>query len=316
MDKKLPYVFVVGCPRSGTTLLQRMLDHHPLLAVSNDSHFIPKTVDKFGTAVHDQLNSDIVEFVRLYRRFPRLGLTDEAVYSAAEQATTYPEFVCHLYRAFAKQQGKPYSGEKTPDYVKRIPLLHDLFPEARFIHIVRDGRDVALSTLDWAHETKGPGRLALWHDHPVAVCALWWMHQTSTGIRDGKMLGDSFYCQIRYENLVAEPVASMKMLCQFLDFPYSQDTVEFHQGKTRGNTKLSAKKRWLPPTSGLRNWSQSLVGDDLLLFEAIAGAHLNDLGYSSSGLIPTESVLKTAEYCCHWWENEMHRRQLKRTKTK
>jgi len=66
------------------------------------------------------------------------------------QTATYREFVTALYDTFAHQNGKPLAGEKTPDYVRRLPLLHALFPWSRSVHIVRDGRNVALSLIDWA----------------------------------------------------------------------------------------------------------------------------------------------------------------------
>ena len=54
-----------------------------------------------------------------------------------------------LYSAFAELQGKPFAGEKTPDYVRCVPLLHALFPDAKVIHLVRDGRDVTLALIEW-----------------------------------------------------------------------------------------------------------------------------------------------------------------------
>ena len=154
-----PYVFVVGSPRSGTTLLQRMLDAHPQLAVANDTHFIPKAIA--GIADDDvPLTRELVERVIGYHRFHRLGIDDELARTLAIGAETYASYVGALYGAFAIAHGKGMAGEKTPDYVRSIPLLDRLFPWARFVHIVRDGRDVALSALDWAGEGKGPGRFA------------------------------------------------------------------------------------------------------------------------------------------------------------
>src|SRR5262245_32654294 len=165
-----PYLFVVGCPRSGTTLLQRMLDAHPQLAVANDSHFIPRVFRKLDAAGDVPLTTEIIAAVENYHRFYRLGLSHELVERAAATAGTYSQFVAALYTEFAGMCGKQLGGEKTPDYVRHVTLLHRLFPQAKFIHIIRDGRDVMLSTLEWAKEDKGPGRLALWKEAPVAVC--------------------------------------------------------------------------------------------------------------------------------------------------
>src|SRR5262245_1033117 len=132
--KRNPYVFVVGCPRSGTTLLQRMLDNHPQLAVANDTHFIPQVIRDYSKRVDPPLTPELVEAVRQYKRFPRLGLTDGAVSRAASEGGTYGEFVSRLYSEFAAMHGKRLGGEKTPDFVRKLPRLHGVFPWARIVH--------------------------------------------------------------------------------------------------------------------------------------------------------------------------------------
>src|SRR5947208_12222253 len=110
-----PYLFVVGCPRSGTTLLQRMLDHHPQLAVANDTHFIPRALEEVvpqaATDVTDQidppLSPELVEWVLSYRRFARLGLVETAVRQTAAKVTTYRGLVSALDAAFGVLRAKP-----------------------------------------------------------------------------------------------------------------------------------------------------------------------------------------------------------------
>ncbi len=201
-----PYVFVVGCPRSGTTLLQRMLDAHPNMTIANDTHFITRAAKRvLRKDPEPRLTPELVESVVNYRRFYRMGLSARQVQSAAEQSQTYGGFVSRLYDLRAENAGKTISGEKTPDYCRQIPRLDALFPRSRFIHIVRDGRDTALSTLDWANENKGPGKWELWKSDPVGTCALWWRWQVSNGSVDGNRLPDDRYYEIRYEDLVDDP---------------------------------------------------------------------------------------------------------------
>lgn len=274
-----PYIFVVGCPRSGTTLLQRMLDHHPRLAVANDTHFIPHGLEDRTGRVDPPLTAEAVERVRTYRRFHRLGLGDEAVAAAAARARTYSAFVRGLYDELARMHGKPLAGEKTPSYVRRLPLLHGLFPDARFLHIIRDGRDVALSALEWATETKGPGKLLLWREEPVGVCALWWRRHVQTGRDDGARIGPTGYFEVRYERIVAHPERELRRIATLIDLDYAPQMAAFHVGKTRSNPRRSAKSAWLPPTPGLRDWRTSMAERDVTLFEALAGDLLDELGY-------------------------------------
>jgi Sulfotransferase family len=274
-----PYVFLVGCPRSGTTLLQRMLDHHPQLAVANDTHFIPHGVDRKTVEIDPPLTAVIVERVRTYRRFHRLGVTDEAVAAAASRARTYSEFVRGLYDELASARGKPLAGDKTPSYVRQLPLLHALFPSARVVHIIRDGRDTALSALEWAAETKGPSKLPLWQDEPVGVCALWWRRHVRTGMADGARMGPSRYYEVRYERVVADAERELRLVAAFLGLVYAPEMATFYVGKTRFDPGLSAKHAWLPPTPGLRDWRSDMGERDIALFEALAGDLLDQLGY-------------------------------------
>ena len=309
----LPYVFVVGCPRSGTTLLQRMLDAHPMLAVANDTHFIPQAIEKVRAGDETLLSAERVEFVRNYKRTARLGIDLRAVDRAAAETNSYTEFVSALYAEMAKFHGKPLAGEKTPDYVRHIPLLHRLFPNARFVHIIRDGRDVALSTLQWAHEHKGPGRFDLWQDQPLAVCALWWAWQVGSGHQAGVQIGPRHYLELLYEDLTSEPETQLRRVSEFLDLPYAPEMVNFHAGKSRAGMNLSAKQAWLPATSGLRDWRKDLSTIDQALFDALSGTLLQDLGYQRHADAIDDDVALTAQRCQHWWQQEMLRRERKRS---
>jgi glycosyltransferase involved in cell wall biosynthesis len=300
-----PYVFVVGCPRSGTTLLQRMLDHHPLLAVANDTHFIPEGLRGRDDEADPPLTPEIVERVRRFRFFPSLRLPDRAVEAAAAASRTYGGFVSALYVEYGRMRGKPLAGDKTPDYCKHLPLLHCLFPWVKTIHLIRDGRDVVLSTLEWAHPTRGPGRFRLWEEHPIAVCALWWRWQVSTGRRDGAALGPGRYLEVRYEELVRQPEPTLRRLAAFLELPYSPQMLAYHVGKVRRKPGLSAKEAWLPPTPGLRDWRIQMSKRDIELFEALAGDLLDELGYERTVQRISPDVAALAERCKRWWEAEI-----------
>lgn len=299
-----PYVFVVGCPRSGTTLLQRMLDHHSRLAVTNDTHLIPRVLNDPTADASTPLTPDLIDALIGNRRFPRLGVDAGVARSLAEQCTTYARYIARLYDHVAEQAEVPFAGEKTPDYVRHLPLLHRLFPTTRSVHIVRDGRDVALSILDWASPTKGPGRFPLWQHEPIAVAALWWAWQVGTGRRDGRMLRADQHTVIRYESLVDDTESVMRTVSSFLAVDFEPSMLEFHVGRTRASEGRSAKGAWLPPTPGLRTWRTSYTDDDLALVEALAGDELRAFGYELSCPSPSDSIIERAERCRQQWDIE------------
>lgn len=282
-----------------------MLDNHPQLTIANDTHFILRAVKRtLRREPQPLLTPDLVTAVQSYRRFYRMGLDENDVEAAAEHCLTYAEFVSRLYALRGKKNRKRLSGEKTPDNCRNMPLLHGLFPAARFVHIIRDGRNTALSALNWANENKGPGKWSLWTEDPLATCALWWRWQAGAGERDGKGLGNRFYHRVKYEDLVAQPEKELEAIAASLDIPYSESMVNYHAGKTRHEPGLSAKSAWLPPVKNLRDWRTDMSPEDVEVFEGIAGELLKESGYNCGGRHPSSAVKSRVSRGLAWWESE------------
>ena len=300
-----PYVFVVGCPRSGTTLLQRLLDHHPSLVVANDTHIIRHVLKHalrdVPPGVDPPLTPSLIDTVVTYRRFYRLRLPEEAARAAGDGAGSFGAYIAALFDALAAQNGKPYAGEKTPEYVRWLPHLHGLFPAARTIHIIRDGRDVALSLLEWARDGKGPSRLPLWRSEPVGVAALWWAQLVGAGRCDGAALGKERYLEVFYERLVADPDPELRRVVAFLGLEYDERMIDAFAARTRSAPALDAKDAWLPPTQGLRRWREQMPGRDLELFETLAGPTLRELGYGTHDAALSPEIAETVARCRAGW---------------
>ena len=96
-------------------------------------------------------------------------------------------------------------GDKTPGYVRRIPTLHALWPEAKFVHIIRDGRDVCLSAINWRKADHALGRFSTWTEDPITTAAVWWEWHVRLGREDGGSLPPKLYHEVRYEALVSVP---------------------------------------------------------------------------------------------------------------
>jgi len=302
-----PYLFVTGCTRSGTTLLQRMLDSHPSLAVSDDTRVVPRWVIRLNLGPESPLTDQMVDEIVGFRRFGGLGIDEPAARRLAVGAGTFAGFVRALFDEFARRSGKPLAGEKTPGYERYLPFLSRMFPDARFVNIVRDGRDVALSTLEWMTPERFLGRLALWNEEPVAMCALRWRRQVSAGEQGRSELGDDRCFLVRYEELAATPEPVLRSVAAFLDLPFNSSMVDFYKGRERRTPGLTSKDQWLPATSGLRNWRADLAPRDVQLFEALAGDLLVSLGYPlAEPEIPPE-VSAVAERCERWWATEVER---------
>ncbi len=294
-----PYVFIVGCPRSGTTLLQRVVDAHPQIAITPESHWIPRCFEKRrGLTPEGLVTPELIPRLLEDRRFADLHIGREELEAlmGTGQPVSYSSFVTGIFDLYGKAQGKALVGDKTPGYVRWLRTLHALWPQARFVHLIRDGREVCLSTVNWprAHQWKRPGAFATWKGDPVSTSALWWEWNVRLGRQAGHSLGPDLYYEIRYESLVNHPAEACAALCAFLGLPYDEAMLRFHQGRTRTEPGLDSTAAWLSITPGLRDWRSQMPAADLELFEAAAGALLNELGYLRAFPRPKGETLKHA----------------------
>jgi hypothetical protein len=218
----------------------------------------------------------------------------------------YAVFLGSLFSLYRKNCGKPLVGNKTPAYVRRIPVLHGIWPEARFVHIIRDGRDVCLSILNWYHADQTAGRYATWAEDPVSTTALWWERKVRLGRQGGHSLSPDLYYEICYERLVWEPAAECARLCAFLGVPYDEKMLRFHEGRTKTKRGLDAKTAWLPITRGLRDWRTQMATADIERFEAGAGALLDELGYPRAFPHPSPKAATHAARMRERFTEELH----------
>jgi hypothetical protein len=277
-----PYLFIVGAARSGTTLLQRMLDAHPTLAVLHETHWIPRVYEE-GTGITPAgtVTCQLLDRLLADRRFGNLGLDRSELERLLPGGETisYADYVGRIFDRYGERRGKRLVGEKTPGYVRDMPTLHALWPEARFVHVIRDGRDVTLSMLNWRRAHLSVGRFPVFKDDPVSASALWWKWHVQLGRRTGSLLGDDLYHEVRYERLVADPARECATLCEFLGLRYEESMLAFYKGRMKATEGLDAKRAWRPVTPSLRDWRKGMAADELERFEASAGDLLDELGY-------------------------------------
>jgi Sulfotransferase family len=290
-----PYLFIVGCARSGTTLVHRIVDAHPEMAITPEMHWITRQFKSRNGLVTPKLVSELAG----HKRFAQFEIPREEFEGLLGSGETipYPTFLNRVFGLYGKIKNKPLVGNKTPAYVRRIPTLHALWPDAKFVHIIRDGRDVCLSILNWKKAERTAGRYASWEEDPVSTTALWWERKVRKAREDGAALGPGLYHEMLYEDLVEDPERECKRLCEFLGIPYDDAMIRFAEGKTRTdlpNARKTPKKAWLPITSGMRNWRTEMPVKDVERFEAAAGNLLEELGFERAVPNPSSEALEQA----------------------
>ena len=277
-------IFVVGSDRSGTTLLRLMLTCHPSVAIPPESRFALELHRVWGSVQLERAEQVQVLCDDLYAniRFREWQIEREILEQAISSRLPlgFAEFVALVYMTYAGQHqaGATHWGDKNPAYAMHLPWLWRVFPDARVIHIIRDGRAVFNSFLD---ANRKAGR-RLWPETVSAAARSWTVrvteamkHQTSPN-----------YADLRYENLVQSPEAELRQICDFLNLVYDPIMLDFAEANLREELVPSHRIAWhdatLKPVQDLRiaAWQQTLTSSEIARFELMAGKQLLRCGYS------------------------------------
>ena len=249
-----------------------MLDRNSQLAVPDESYFIPQLADRHRGRV------DVDAFVDDLRRVGTLReweVDPGDVRARLRPGMSVGEAIGAVYETYAAARGKPRWGDKTPMYMQHLGLLERLFPQALYVHLVRDGRDAAVSFLQmpagivtesWGHPTSAAGFARQWGTEVRAARAL------------GARVGPGRYLELRYERLVESPEDVLREICEFGDLPWEPAMLEY-AGKVDVSARPHQQNLKRPPTTGLRNWRTDLERSEVAEFEAVSGDVLADLGY-------------------------------------
>jgi Sulfotransferase family len=269
-----PPLFVLGVRRSGTTLLRLILDRSEGIAIPDESHFIPQLAHRNPAPV------DRDRFVDDLRRVPTLRrweLSIDEVEPLLLPVLTTGDAIAAVFEAYATKHGKPRWGDKTPAYMRYLSLLERLFPDALFVHLIRDGRDCALSFLSMPDDA--PTRTWAYPTDVFGVACQW-----ATEIRDarglGRRVGASRYLEVRYEELVTEPERVVRDICAFADVPYAPAMLAPEDSEI-ADRPHHMRLREAP--SKRRDWATEMSAEDVESFEVVAGPILAELGYELRG---------------------------------
>ena len=294
---KNPFLFVLGCQRSGTTLLQHILDSHPGVAIMQEAGWFGTWYEhKIGITSAGFVTADLIPNVLRTSKNIDLGMNAAELLELIGdgQQVRYEDFISAIFDRFGSARGKRLVGSKNPDYLRHLNSLHGLWPQAKFVHIIRDGRDVCLCASDRWKDTgfqgfpfllyESPDRVFdHWKEDPVITTALWWKWNVGLGRDFGRILGPQNYYELRYEDLVTRPMEECIALCEFLEIPFDEAMLRheenFRPRKGPGGAILHARVG-LPITAGLRDWRVEMPAEELGRFEATAGTFLEELSYT------------------------------------
>ncbi len=281
--------FIVGHPRSGTTLLRFMLSSHSHLYVPAETGFLPfLDIDPAAELDRDEVADLLRRIGRLNRAWEDLVSNEEAFYAGLPRPAL--PFVLDalfgrlpaaklstddkgLYRRQMAQEPTRW-GDKTPLYIRYIPQIRAIFPGAQFIHMIRDGRDAALSArAKWGHSRPYMDLSYLLHN---------WVRNVRAGRESGRLLGRDRYYECRYESLVTDPEASLRALCDFLGEPYDPSMLDYQRVARRQPASKGAhlEAREVLHSGSIGRWRREMTPFQRQLAQTVAGPLLAELGYA------------------------------------
>jgi hypothetical protein len=245
-------IFNVGARRSGTYWLQRIVTAHPeVAAVPSETHLFSGGIGPLFSGFQHSL-----------RASAKVG----EVYVERDAALDAARDLCDVVLAGAVEPGAARIAERTPLHVLHLDLIASIYPDARFVHIIRDGRDVARSI---AAQRWGPQEIAdaatEWRDSVLAA-------------RSAE-LPDAVYREVRYEDLLTDPASVVAELYEWLALEASDEVV----AEAIGEAGIAANLGAAPSGVGVAKWRDAYTRAELAAFDRVAGDLLRELGYPDAG---------------------------------
>jgi hypothetical protein len=200
---------------------------------------------------------------------------------------TLPAIISGLFEKNAHGESKARWGDKTPYYVMQLPKLIEWFPDAQIVHLIRDGRDVALSLFGRQHD---------FHVYNTYFAAEYWESYVERGYTQGRQLADHQYLELRYEDLLTQPEAVMRTLCTFLGEEFSSELFDVTAVDDPGKTPLVHKPL---RADNAGKWLSKLSAAQIRAFESVGSKTLREFGYPLTTAGTPPSIFVKAAYRLH-----------------
>lgn len=282
---KITPVFIGGCERSGTTMLGSLLGAHSKCLCVPESQFKVDLLRNKEVDISANILLDLHQITEELLKNIRYRLWNIRASIKIEHISSYQDFLLEIIKLYATVVGKSeykYWVDHTPANIQYTDTLLEMFPNSKFIHIVRDGRAVAASILplDW-----GP--------NVITKAADMWKAKLSYGLAAELRYGEDKFMRIRYEDLVLCPEKSLSKICEFIGIQFEELMIErkgFEPPKyTKKQHHLVGKK---PDRTRIDSWKKKLSRREIEIFEYLTGDLLQILGYDMEFGLDARKVMK------------------------
>jgi hypothetical protein len=275
-------IFVIGNRRSGSTLLRLMLTSHKNIAIPPEGGFIWVLGWKYDhlRVINQHHLQRFVDDLFMLGNTQDWKLDRESLIHHLGELVpcTFPQIIDGVYNEYVNRKfpGKVRWGDKTTGYVNYLDQTNRYFPNAQFIHLLRDGRAVVASYKNVPHLSNN-----------VRDAALDWVWSLKKIIDFGRKIGPEKFIEIKYEDLVREPERELNQLCEFLNEPFDSNMMNFWMMNREEQLEPERHLGWKAltlekvTTKRVSEWEVELSESEIQIFDAIAGDMNTKLGYGS-----------------------------------
>lgn len=276
-------------------MLRAMLTSHPLVAVPPESYFTTKALRRSARyearGAFDRVG--LVNDIRRSSNWESWDVDDAALDAVGDDSSLadVPAVLRAVYELYAQREGKVFAVDKTPQHTEHVAVLNAAFPRSRFVHLVRDGRDVLPSLQAMPHFPTDFGD-----------ATLFWRHRAVSGRNARRLVGPDRYHELRYEDLIIDPERHLRSLCVFLELEYHESMLEYPlraDSVIQGTAGAAYHGNLRRAPTRTRDWRHDLSDREVQRFEALAGDALGMFGYDRG---PAPALRFRAEALGRHWK--------------
>ena len=272
-------IFIVGVQRSGTTLLRLILNAHSEIAIPEEARFLTPILKKgsFSKIYSGNELRNVIKYLKNNSQFALWNFDANAFYAELDRrdSISVRDLISLMFSAYSQNEGKSTWGDKSL-FFGSINTLYDLFPDARFIHIVRDGRDVFASWRKMDPSKKNP-----------AVMAIDWVFKENSISAAFNNLPSANQLTIRYEDLLEQPQKMVAIVCEFLEIEYEDEMLDFYKSSQRyigeHHSELIFNKI---DSRNTKKWKTVLNRRDKAIFTHLSRSLLKQHNYETESIQP------------------------------
>lgn len=279
--KKFEPVFIVGAPRSGTTLLAVLLDRHSKVAIPPETQFFADFLPSQSSGPAVSNRNEKVEKALSYSRIKDIGIAREQLVDVFSRLPdTWPCLLQAILESYAIGQKKKIIGEKSPKHIAYVPEILEAFPDARILCLVRDGRDVvrSLEKVPWA-EPGNPRR--------TSIFCMEWVDYAGLALKYQRQYSKEQFLLVKYEDILLSPTVALEKICKFIG-------EEFEEGQLQVTAESNVVPGWegewknkstkMLDSNRVEAWRRQADNEQIWFMNSMMGKALDDLGYNDTDL--------------------------------